>query len=204
MATGPIDLIPNSPDFETLAGRAQFRDRIAIPVSASPDAIFQALHEVSLSDMKLAWILGELRYLPARVTGHMRPDNPHRPFLDVLRAGGTLILRDAPYEVLTGSAGQLHRLVDQAPVKFENAQAFAEFDDPAHEKLFMSVRVAPGVDPRTPWLVLDHATQALSPEALEKFRTYWRVIKPAGAFVSRELLMAVRNKAEAASAAEAA
>lgn len=204
MAIGPNDFIPNSPEFETLAGKAQFRDRIAVQVTASPDAIFRALHEVSLSDMKLAWLLGELRNLPARATGHVRPDDPHRPFLEVLRESGTLILRDAPYEVLTGSAGQLHRLVDQTPVMFESPQAFAEFDDPAHEKLFMSLRVAPGVDPRTSWLVLDHATQALSAEAFGKFKTYWRVIKPSGAFVSRELLVAIRDKAEAAAAAKAA
>ena len=38
-----------------IARGAQFRDRIAIVVKASPEAIFQALHEVALRDMKFAW-----------------------------------------------------------------------------------------------------------------------------------------------------
>jgi len=32
--------------------------------------------------------------------------------------------------------------------------------------------------------------------AERKFKRYWRIIKPMGAFVSRELLQAVRTKAQ--------
>ena len=58
--------VPVSPAFESIARGAQFRDRIAIVVKASPKAIFQALHDVALRDMKLAWALGEI--------GIYRPD----------------------------------------------------------------------------------------------------------------------------------
>ena len=47
--------VPPSPAFEGIARGAQFRDRIAVVVKASPETIFQALHEVTLRDMKLAW-----------------------------------------------------------------------------------------------------------------------------------------------------
>ena len=67
---------------------------------------------------------------------------------------------DEPGEVITGSAAQLHR-VHQAPRRFTTREAFDAFDDPGHQKLFMSVRVAPTGRPGEHWLVLEHATRAL-------------------------------------------
>ena len=146
--------------------------------------------------MKFAWLLGELRYLPSRLAGRMPAADSRRPFMKALMDGGTLILRDsAPSEVITGSAAQLHR-VHQAPRQFANREAFEAFDDPDHEKLFMSVRVAPTGRPGEYWLVLEHATRALSPLAERKFARYWSVIKPMGAFVTWQLLRAVRRRAE--------
>jgi hypothetical protein len=49
--------VPVSPAFESIARGAQFRDRIAIAVKGSPEAISRALHEVTLRDMKFAWLL---------------------------------------------------------------------------------------------------------------------------------------------------
>jgi hypothetical protein len=190
--------VPPSPAFEATARDAPFRDRIAVVVKGPPEAIFQALHDVTLRDMKFAWLVGELRYLPSRLAGHMPAADSRRPFMNTLIEGGTLILHDdAPREVITGSAAQLHR-VHQAPQRFANREAFEAFDDPDHEKLFMSVRVAPTGRPGEHWLVLEHATRALSPLAERKFARYWRVIKPMGAFVTWQLLRAVRRRAERA------
>lgn len=107
---------------------------------------------------------------------------------------------ETPREVITGSTAQLHR-VHQAPQRFASREAFEAFTDPGHEKLFMSVRVAPTGRPGEHWLVLEHATRALSPTAERKFRRYWRVIRPTGAFVTRQLLRAVRRRAQRAAAA---
>jgi len=190
--------VPPSPAFEATARDVPFRDRIAVVVKAPPEAIFQALHDVTLRDMKFAWLLGELRYLPSRVAGHMPAADSRRPFMKTLIEGGTLVLRDdAPREVITGSAAQLHG-VHQALQRFANREAFEAFDDPGHEKLFMSVRAAPTGRPGEHWLVLEHATRALSPLAERKFARYWRVIKPMGAFASWQLLRAVRRRAERA------
>jgi hypothetical protein len=190
--------VPPSPAFEATARGARFRDRIAVVVKAPPEAIFVALHGVTLRDMKFAWLLGELRYLPSRLAGRMPAVESRRPFMNTLTDGGTLILRDdAPREMITGSAAQLHR-VHQSPQRFATREAFEAFDDPDHEKLFMSVRVAPTGRPGENWVVLEHATRPLSPLAERKFARYWRAIKPMGAFVTWQLLRAVRRRAERA------
>lgn len=190
--------IPASPVFDRFAAGAQFRDHVAVVVSAPAEAIFRALHEVRLPDMKLAWLLGEIRYLASRLRRRIQPMDTAMPFFETVLAGGTLVLHDdTPREVITGSAAQLHRL-HQAPVRFASREEFEAFEDPRYEKLYMSVRVAPAERPGDSWLVLEYATRALSSRAARKFARYWRLMKPAGAFVSWQLLRAIRRRAERA------
>jgi hypothetical protein len=195
--------IPASPEFDRFAQGAQFRDCIAVVVKAPPEIIFQALREFALRDMKLAWALGEIRYLPSRLGRHMPAANSRRPFLSLLIEHGTVILRDdSPHELITESAAQLHR-VNQAPQRFTTREAFDAFADPDHEKLYMSIRMAPTGWPGERWLVLEHATRPLSPVTERSFSRYWRVIKPLGAFVSWQLVRAIRRKAQHTDAATA-
>jgi len=192
--------IPSSAAFDVLARGRRYRHRTAIAVRAAPDAIFEALHQVTVRDMKLAWLLGELRYLPSRLAGRRPPSSPDRPFLDTLVDGGSIVLREeTPRELITGLAARLHR-VDQAPRRFVDAASFEAFDHPDHEKLLISIRVAPTGRPGEQWLVLEHATRPLSRRADRRFAAYWLVIEPLGAFVSWLLLRAIRRRAERAAA----
>ena len=193
------DAFPRSAAFDALAGDTPFRDRIAVETKAQAAAIFDALRAVTLRDMKLAWFLGELRYLPARLIGRWPAADPGRPFFTSLLEGGTVILAgDEPREIVTGSAGLLHRITDQAPVHFVNVESFHAFSNPAYEKLILSFRVERADRLGHRLMVLEHATVALSSEAAHRFKPYWLFIKPAGAFVSRELLKATARRAEAA------
>ena len=130
-------------------------------MKAPPEAIVRAAREVTLSEMALARRWGSFVTCPSRLGGHPPAGDREKPFLSMLTAGGTLILADdTPREIITGSAGQLHRIVDQAPARFDSRQAFDAFNDPGYEKLFMSLRVEPTEVPGEYWLVLEHATRA--------------------------------------------
>jgi hypothetical protein len=72
------------PPFEAIAQGAHFRDLIAVVVKAPPAAIFQALHEITLRDLKFAWLLGELRCLPSRLAGRLTAADSRGPFMRTL------------------------------------------------------------------------------------------------------------------------
>ena len=184
---------------------AQFRDTIAVDVAAPPQRVFQALQEVTLRDMPVAWAVGELRYLPGRLTGHASsapagPGGPvgDRPFLSlILNEGGSIVLAEhADEEVVIGSIGRLHDPLDQALVPLDGPAAFRAFAEPGFEKLAMSMRAQPIGAHRTT-AVLEHRTLALDGGARRRFSRYWLAIKPGGAFVSWLLLRAARRRAEA-------
>ena len=174
--------IPPIPEFDRFAQGAQFRDRIAVVVKASPGAILPGAARGGVAGHENRVGAREIRYLPSRLGGHLPAVDSTRSFLSLLVESGTLILRDDwPHELITGSAAQLHR-VNQAPRQFTTREAFDAFADPDHEKLFMSIRVAPTGRPDEQWLVLEHATRALSPvttaqvlAVLASHQTAWRV-----------------------------
>jgi hypothetical protein len=58
----------------------------------------------------------------------------------------------------------------------------------------MSLRV--GEDERGAWLVLEHRTRATDAAAERRFARYWYAIRPAGAFVTRQMLRAAAWLAE--------
>lgn len=191
----PVSIAPSA-DFERLVTGAQFRDRIARRVQAPADVTIAALQQVTLADMPVAWVLGEIRYWPMRLAGHLPPATPQEPFLQTLLAGGTLVLHETPgRELITGSAGRLHR-IDQQPVSFTSRAAFDAFENGHFQKLFMSLRVTPTDEQGGCWLVLEHATRALSRSSERAFGRYWRIIKPVGAFVTGRLLAAAADRAE--------
>jgi hypothetical protein len=184
---------------ETLLDEAlpvyEFRGRVFAKVHAPPAEIFRALHEVTLAEMPLAFVLGSLRYLPGRLTGRQPPSDPHRPFWEAIRP---LVLAEAPdREVVIGSIGKLHDLLDQQFVPLRDADEFARFRQPDYQKLAISVRIDGGDARRGYRVIAEHRTHPLDPGARRKFALYWWVlIKVGSAVMLRLLLNAVRRRAE--------
>ena len=174
-----------------------FGGRVEVTIQAPPAAIFRALREVTLAEMPLAYALGSLRYLPGRLTGRApaRPDEARRPFFELI---APLVLAEQPdHELVFGSIGRLHDLLDQQFVSIDSPEAFASFDHPDYEKLVESVRILGGNDQRGYTVVGEHRTRALGPSARWKFALYWYLLVGwSGNLLLRLLLEAVKRRAE--------
>jgi hypothetical protein len=181
-----------------IVAEREFCDVISVTVNAAPAAIFDALYRVTPEEMPVAKALGTLRYLPGRILGRNSAGSAGgEPFIGALLKNGTVVLAEEPdRELVTGSAGKYHQLLDQEPEPFTTADEFHAFANPECQKLVMSLRVEPTGTPGLNRLVLEHRTQALSEASRRKFRRYWRVIKPTGAFVTKQLLWAIKCRAE--------
>ena len=174
----------------------QFRDTIAIMTDAPPDRVLAAFRSVTLRDMPIAWLLGALRYLPQRLLGRAPDAGADQPFFAMLRCSTCAVaLAERSDELALGMIGRLHRVSDQEPQELSGAHAFRAFDRPGFEKLAMSVRVIPHDDASL--VVLEHRIQALGASTRLRFGLYWLVIKPMGAFVTYQMLRAVRRLASA-------
>jgi hypothetical protein len=183
---------------DTVIPDTRFADTIEVEVDAPAEAIFRALHEVTLQDMPIAGFFGSLRYLPGKLLGR-GPSAPSasQSFFEGLRQQGTVVLAEDPgCELVVGSIGKYHQVVDQEPLLLTERDQFFEFQDPEYQRLAMSIRVEPSETPGCNLLLLEHRTQPLSPDSARRFAHYWLVIKPMGAFVSRQLLLAIKRRAE--------
>src|SRR3954447_22354531 len=77
-------------------------------IDATPDAVWDALHEIQLSCLPVTLVLGGLRFLPVLLTGGGRARLQDRPFLDALPV--PLLSSERPESVVFGGALQAWRL----------------------------------------------------------------------------------------------
>ncbi|MBV7331541.1 hypothetical protein KFU94_25555 [Chloroflexi bacterium TSY] len=197
--TLPASKTPEGTLLDYFLPNAEFNGHVSVTIHAPPKAIFQAIRRVTLADMPVAKFMGELRYLPSRLTGKRAEETlDTEPFMDVVLAEvGNIVLTEVPnQELIVGGIGKYQNLLDQQIVPLQTPTEFMDFDQPEYQKLAMSFRVA-GSDPTAGCnLTLEHRTHALSSAARWKFALYWLGIKPGGNFVSWLLLRAIKRRAE--------
>jgi hypothetical protein len=177
----------------------EFRGVTSTVIHASPAQIFKAFRELSLADMPVADWLINLRYIPGWLLGKVEePSDRTVPISQSMADGGNILLGETPdQEVVVGVIGKFHNMLDQEPVSLNTPEEFAQFDNPAYQKLVMSWYIAGGDEEKGYRFVMENRTHALSPAARRGFALYWwLMIKWGSDIMSRILVNAIKRRAE--------
>jgi len=177
-----------------------FREAHAIDVRASGEAVLGVVRSLRPDDVRLLTVLLSLRNLPARLLGRRSPAwSSESPLLDQLLARGFVVVAEEPdREIVVGVIGHFWTLdawaSDRAAPLVRGGQEFVAFDAPGYAKATANIRVQrAGALTR---VTTETRIQATDSAAKRKFAPYWALIRPGSALIRRDLLRAVRRRAE--------
>ena len=175
--TDLADLLP-APDHVTRQSRW---------IAAPPDAVWNALHEIRLSQLPVTLVLGAVRFLPVVLAGGGREQVRDRPFLDALPVP---LLSSSPSEsVVFAGALQAWRLTGGAEPPKLDAHGLREWSEPGWVKAGMDFRLTPmghgtELSSETRVVSTDDATR-------RRFARYWVFVQPGSTAIRWEVLTAV-------------
>lgn len=177
-----------------------FHETHAIDVRASPEAALDAVRSLRPGDVRLLTALLSLRNLPARLFGRRPPVwSSESSLLDQLLARGFVVVAENPdRELVVGVVGRFWRpdawSSDQVQSPVSDGQEFVAFDLPGYAKASANFLVEPaGALTR---VTTETRIQATDSAARRKFAPYWALIRPGSGLIRRDLLRAVRRRAE--------
>jgi len=156
--------------FDELMPRWQFVERHEIRISAPPERIYAAIHDVTADEIRFFQLLTSIRCM-----GRCREEESilhapaDRPILDVaLGSGFEMFADDPPRELIIGSRVGPRTL------------ALMNFRVHGDGLVTTETRVYAGTD-----------------AARRKFAIYWRFIRPGSGIIRRSWLEAIKTRAEA-------
>jgi hypothetical protein len=173
-------------------------ERHTTQVAAAPEAVWSALHAVSSGDLRLTRVLTTLRALPARLPGSRVPRDgipADRGFVEAFLERGYRELRvDPPWALVAGAAGQPWRLRGGETADVVNLDGFRAFARPGYVMIATSFEIeALGAGAR---LSTETRVQPTDDAAARAFRPYWWAIRAGSGLIRRDVLHAVRRRAE--------
>jgi hypothetical protein len=165
-------------------------------VGAAPGAVWAAMAQVTLGEMRLSRLLFALRSLPARlIGGGGLPRATDEPVLAQMYGFGFVPLGDeVERELVAGVIGRSWKPTGEI-VRVAGADEFAAFDRPGFIKAAMNFLLEP-VGPRTE-LVTETRVVATSDGARRAFLPYWIAIRAGSGAIRRDWLRAIAERAEA-------
>jgi hypothetical protein len=171
------------------------RERHAAQIRATPEAVWAALHTVSGRDLRLTRLLTGIRMLP----GGGRGMPAERGFLEAFLARGFRELRaDPPWTLVAGAAGQPWRPRGGEIADVSDLPGFRAFERPGFVLMATSFELEPMGDGTR--LSTETRVRPIDRAAACRFRPYWWAIRAGSGLIRRDVLHAVRRRAESAAA----
>src|SRR4051794_2651574 len=159
------------------------RERHETFVAAPPGRVDEAVRALNARDLPLARVLMTVRGIAKRAEGP--------PLLDAMVREGFAILGDWPAEeVVVGLAGRPWR------TQVDRFDDFRLYDRPGSIRAVTNFAMAP--ERAGTRLTTETRIQATDAEGRRWFRLYWLLVMPGSALIRRELLRAVKRRAEGA------
>ena len=165
--------------------RWDVRERHDTDVAAPPDVAWAAVQAVTLRELPLTCALMSIRSLG-------RAARLDRRFLDA--AEFLTPLREARHDKVVGLIGCPWQLRPEI-VPFTGADEFTAFDRPGYVRAATDLRVEPAA--RGSRVTTETRILATDAAARRRFKRYWRVVGLGSGLIRRDLLRAVRRRAEA-------
>lgn len=172
----------------------QFHEYHSIHINAQPGIVFQAVKDVTASEIHLFRVLTWLRspHLGSARETILNP-SPDKPILEVATHSGFMDLaEDRDRELVFGTvAGRPSPGLARAP----QPEDFIRFNRPGYAKIAMNFRVEPTPDGGS-LLTTETRVFAIDAGARRRFAPYWRVIYPGSALIRIMWLDAIKRRAE--------
>jgi hypothetical protein len=163
-------------------------------IDAPPEVVWDALHEIRLTQLPVTLVLGAVRFLPVLLAGGGRERVHDRPFLDALPVP---LLSSSPSEsVVFGGALQAWRLTGGEEPPELDAAGLRAWSEPGWVKAGMDFRLTP----RGHGTELSSETRVVSTDdaTRRRFARYWVFVQPGSTAIRWEVLTAVEVRVKAA------
>ena len=174
------------------------RERHATQIATAPEAVWSALHAISSGDLRLTRVLTGIRALPQRLPGGRPPGGglpADRGFIEAFLERGYRKLRvDPPWTLVAGAPAQPWRLRGGETAGVEDVEGFRAFARPGFVLIATSFELE-GLGDGTR-LSTETRVQPTDAAAARAFRPYWWAIRAGSGLIRRDVLHAVRRRAE--------
>jgi hypothetical protein len=157
-----------------------FHERHSRLISAPPDAVWQALTTLTLSDLRITRPLVALRNVAGYRTSSAKPllTNGPAPIFDL----------DPPHYTIGGAVSRPWQLRPERRT-VGSIDAFAAFDEPGWVKYLVDFDLSPQGDATR--LTTETRGYSTNDHARRMFRVYWAAIRLGSAAVRRDILASI-------------